>query len=159
MGVRLGHGGGAPHRGQPRQGGCERVPRRRGARNLGQRQAGRADEPCEGASSLPCPPLAGYPLRHRGGDKRFAPGFKFLLKRAFAIGRRKANLADSALLACQRDLERRLVRLLAIEPDTKAGLKLRRGIEKCRDKSCSSSLPAAMCRPPIISPNGACVLR
>ena len=68
------------------------------------------------------------------GDKRFAPGFKFLLKRAFAIGRRKANLADSTLLACQRDLERRLVRLLAIEPDTKAGLKLRRGIEKCRDK-------------------------
>jgi transposase len=68
------------------------------------------------------------------GDKRFAPGFKFLLKRAFAIGRRKANLADSTLLACQRDLERRLVRLLAIEPDTEAGLKLRRGIEKCRDK-------------------------
>jgi len=68
------------------------------------------------------------------GDELFAPGFKFLLKRAFAIGRRRENLADSTLLACRRDLERRLGRLLAIEPDTEAGLKLKRGIEKCRDK-------------------------
>jgi len=67
-------------------------------------------------------------------DKLFAPAFKFLLKRAFAIGRRRENLADSTLLACWRDLDRRLGRLLAIEPDTVAGRKLRRGIEKCRDK-------------------------
>jgi transposase len=31
-------------------------------------------------------------------------------------------------------LDRRLGRLLAIEPDTEAGHKLRRGIEKCKDK-------------------------
>jgi transposase len=68
------------------------------------------------------------------GDKLFAPGFKFLLKRAFAIGRRRESLADGTLLAYQRDLERRLGRLLAIEPDTKLGCKLRRGIEKCQDK-------------------------
>jgi len=68
------------------------------------------------------------------GDKLFAPGFKFLLKRAFAIGRRRESLADSTLLAYRRDLERRLGCLLAVEPDTEAGLKLRRGIEKCRDK-------------------------
>ncbi len=68
------------------------------------------------------------------GDKLFAPGFKFLLKRAFAIGRRRENLADSTLLAYRRDLERRLSRLLAIEPDTAPGRKLRRGIEKCQDK-------------------------
>ena len=68
------------------------------------------------------------------GDKLFAPGFKFLLKRTFAIGRRRENLADSTLLAYRRDLDRRLGRLLAIEPDTVAGCKLRRGIEKCRDK-------------------------
>jgi len=68
------------------------------------------------------------------GDKLFAPGFKFLLKRAFAVGRRRESLADSTLLAYRRDLDRRLGRLLAIEPDTVAGRKLIRGIEKCRDK-------------------------
>ncbi len=68
------------------------------------------------------------------GDKLFAPGLKFLLGRAFAIGRRRENLADSTLLAYRRGLYRRLGRLLAVEPDTVAGRKLRRGIEKCRDK-------------------------
>ena len=68
------------------------------------------------------------------GDKLFAPGFKFLLKRAIAIGRRRESLADSTLLAYRRDLDRRLGRLLAVEPDTEAGLKLRRGIEKCTGK-------------------------
>ena len=62
------------------------------------------------------------------------PGFKFLLGRAFVIGRRRESLADSTLLASRRSLDRRLSRLLAIEPDTEAGLKLRRGIEKCQDK-------------------------
>ena len=73
-------------------------------------------------------------LRMRAGDKLFAPGFKFLLKRALAIGRRRGDLADNTLLAYRRDLDRRLGRLLAVEPDTVAGRKLRRGIEKCRDK-------------------------
>jgi transposase len=68
------------------------------------------------------------------GDKLFAPGFKALLKRAFVIAKRREKLADSTLLACRRDLERRLGRLLAIEPDTEAGHKLQRGIEKCKDK-------------------------
>ena len=43
-------------------------------------------------------------------------------------------MADSTLLAYRRDLERRLSHLLTIEPDTAAGRKLRRGIEKCQDK-------------------------
>ena len=43
-------------------------------------------------------------------------------------------MADSTLLASRRSLDRRLGRLLAIEPDTVEGRKLRRGIEKCRDK-------------------------
>ena len=68
------------------------------------------------------------------GDQLFAPGFKFLLKRACAIGRRRADLADATLIAYQRDLDQRLTRLLALEPDTVAGRKLRRGVEKCRDK-------------------------
>ena len=68
------------------------------------------------------------------GDKLFAPGFKGLLKRAFVIGRRRENLADSTLTAYRRELDRRLTRLLAIEPDTEAGHKFKRGIEKCKDK-------------------------
>jgi transposase len=68
------------------------------------------------------------------GDKLFAPGLKALLKRAFVIARRRENLADGTLLAYRRDLHRRLARLLAIEPDTEAGHRLRRGIEKCKDK-------------------------
>ena len=58
------------------------------------------------------------------GDKLFAPGFKFLLKRAFAIGRRRESLADGTLQAYRRDLERRLGCPLAVEPDKEAGLKL-----------------------------------
>ena len=68
------------------------------------------------------------------GDKLFAPGFNYLLKRAIAIGRRRESLADNTLLLYRRDLDRRLGRLLAVEPDTEAGLKLRRGMEKCQDK-------------------------
>ena len=68
------------------------------------------------------------------GDTVFAPGFKFLLKRACAIGRRRDALADATLIAYERDLDGRLTRLLALEPTTPAGLKLRKGIEKCRDK-------------------------
>jgi transposase len=68
------------------------------------------------------------------GDKMFAPGFKSLLKRAFVIARRREKLADSTLAAYRRELDRRLDRLLAIEPDTEAGHKFKRGIEKCKDK-------------------------
>jgi len=68
------------------------------------------------------------------GDKVFAPGFKFLLKRALAIGRRRDNLADATLIAYRRGLEQRLHRLLSYQPATVAGRRLRNGIEKCRDK-------------------------
>ena len=68
------------------------------------------------------------------GDSIFAPGFKGLLKRACAIGRRRDDLTDTTLLARSRDLDRRLARLLALEPDTAAGCKLQRGVAKVRDK-------------------------
>jgi len=68
------------------------------------------------------------------GDQVFAPGFKFLLKRALAIARRRDKLADATLLRHSRDLKRRLDRLLACKPDTVAGRRLRNGMEKCRDK-------------------------
>ena len=68
------------------------------------------------------------------GDTVFAPGFEFLLKRALAIARRREKLADSTLVAYSRDLKRRLDRLLARQPDTVAGRKLRNGMERARDK-------------------------
>lgn len=68
------------------------------------------------------------------GDQIFAPNFKLLLKRALAIGRRRHKLADATLSAHKRKLIRRLDTLLAREPDTVAGRKLRNGIERCRDK-------------------------
>ena len=68
------------------------------------------------------------------GDMVFAPGFKFLLKRACAIGRRRDALADATLIAYERDLDGRLTRLLAREPTMPTARKLRKGVEKCRDK-------------------------
>ena len=87
------------------------------------------------------------------GDGIFAPGFKSLLKRALAIGRRRDKLADATLSAYSRDLNRRLDRLLARDPDTVAGRKLRAGIEKSARTSSSSSSPAATYRRPTTSPS------
>ena len=47
------------------------------------------------------------------GDEGFAPGFRCLLLRAVAIGRRREQLKDSTLAHYHADLERRLDRLLA----------------------------------------------
>ena len=57
-----------------------------------------------------------------------------MLERALAIARRREKLADSTLAAYSRDLKRRLDRLLARQPDTVAGRKLRNGMERARDK-------------------------
>ncbi len=67
------------------------------------------------------------------GDTVFAPGFKFLIKRALAIGRRREKLKDGTLEKHKRDLEGRLARLLAFEPSVDAGRKLRRAMEKASD--------------------------
>jgi transposase len=66
------------------------------------------------------------------GDTVFAPGFKGLLKRACAIGRRRDELADKTLKSYAGDLERRLGKMLKLEPKTAAGWKLLGGIIKCR---------------------------
>ena len=94
------------------------------------------------------------------GDEVFAPGFKFLLKRALALARRRDKLADPILLAYQRDLVRRLDRLLERKPDTVAGRKLRTGIETCKDKlfvfatrrdvPADNNLPERLLRPSVI---------
>lgn len=66
------------------------------------------------------------------GDTALGPGFKGLLQRARAIGRRPADLKEATLKAYRADLERRLDRLLALEPLHRAGLKLGRMIRKAR---------------------------
>jgi transposase len=66
------------------------------------------------------------------GDTGFAPGFHKLLQRAVAIGQRRAELKDTTLAQYRADLDRKLDRLLAVNPTAEAGRKLARGIRKCR---------------------------
>ena len=66
------------------------------------------------------------------GDGVLGPGLKGLLKRACAIGRRRADLKDATLKTYEADLERRLDRLLSLDPTHPAGIKLRRMIRKAR---------------------------
>ncbi len=57
------------------------------------------------------------------GDGVFAPALKGLFKRACAIGRRRADLANSTLKAYLADLERRLDRLLRLDAHSSGGAK------------------------------------
>jgi transposase len=66
------------------------------------------------------------------GDAIFAPGMKGLLKRACALGRRRDRLADSTLKVYEADLEKRLDRLLALQPVASAGKKMQRVIKRFR---------------------------
>ncbi|KAA5602070.1 IS66 family transposase, partial [Blastochloris sulfoviridis] len=66
------------------------------------------------------------------GDSVLAPGFKGLLKRACAIGRRRPDLTDGTLKTYEADLNRRLDRIMAQVPTHPAGLKLMRIIKKVR---------------------------
>jgi transposase len=76
---------------------------------------------------------AQYAIDH--GDTIFAPGFKALLQDACAIGRRRADLADSTIAAHRRRLERELARLLAREPTDREGRHLRDAVSvDCREK-------------------------
>jgi transposase len=67
------------------------------------------------------------------GDTVFAAGFKRLLLRAMAIGRRRDDLKDSTLKQYRADLDRRLDRLLARQPTASAARKLRKSLLRCRD--------------------------
>lgn len=66
------------------------------------------------------------------GDTMLGPGFKGLLKRACAIGRRRADLTDGTLRTYEADLNRRLDRMMALVPTHQAGLKLMQIIKKVR---------------------------
>ena len=62
----------------------------------------------------------------------FAPALKSLLKRACALGRRRAGLAEATLKAYLADIERRLDRLLRLTPSHPAGRKLQQTIKAIR---------------------------
>jgi len=66
------------------------------------------------------------------GDAVFAPGLKNLLQRACALGRRRADLADTTLKAYLGDLNRRLNRLLELIPVHAAGRKLQQTVKAIR---------------------------
>jgi transposase len=66
------------------------------------------------------------------GDAVFAPALKGLFKRACAIGRRRADLADSTLKSYLADLERRLNRLIGLAPAHAAGRKLQKTVKAIR---------------------------
>jgi transposase len=68
------------------------------------------------------------------GDRTFAFGFKLLLLRAMAIGRRRPPLKDSTLEQYHADLERRRDRLLSgAPPDTPAASRLFNAMRRDRD--------------------------
>ena len=60
------------------------------------------------------------------------PSLKDLLERACAIGRRRADLKTATLKTYEADLERRLDRIMALDPTHPAGIKLKRMILKVR---------------------------
>ena len=66
------------------------------------------------------------------GDTLFAHGFKMLLLRAVAIGRRRDTLNDTTLKQYRIDLDRRLDRLLIRTPTNRAALKLSRAMKRDR---------------------------
>jgi len=59
------------------------------------------------------------------GDAALSAGFKLLLLRAIAIGRRRETLKDTTLAQYHADLERRLNRIMAAVPVGEPGRKLR----------------------------------
>jgi hypothetical protein len=68
------------------------------------------------------------------GDEWFAVGFRFLLLRAVAIGRRRDALKDSTPVQYHGDLERRLDRLLVGDaPDKPVARRLFRAVRRDRD--------------------------
>ena len=68
------------------------------------------------------------------GDDGFAPGFRLLLLRAMAIGKRRAALKDSTLAQYHAGLERQLDRLLSGPmPERPAARRLFRAMRRDRD--------------------------
>jgi transposase len=68
------------------------------------------------------------------GDAVFAPGFRLVLLRAMAIGKRRQTLKDSTLAQYRADLDRRLDKLLSgPEPTPDSARRLFRAMRRDRD--------------------------
>jgi transposase len=67
------------------------------------------------------------------GDTLFAPRLKQLLLRAVVIGRRRAGLKAATLAQYRADLERRLDKIMALQPTHKDGRRLRKRYGQFRD--------------------------
>ena len=89
------------------------------------------------------------------GDTAFSLSFKWLLLRAIAIGRRRPGLKDSTLAQYRADLDRRLTRLMDIEPIGTDGISSVGALPAFAAISLCSS-PTAPCRRPTTSPSGTC---
>jgi len=67
------------------------------------------------------------------GDALFAPRLKQLLLRAVALGRRRAGLEAGTLRQHRDELERRLDRVMALQPTNRHGVRLRKRYGAVRD--------------------------
>lgn len=68
------------------------------------------------------------------GDEGFAPGFRWMVLRAGAIGKRRGELKDATLAKYRTDLEKRLDRLLSAPvPNRPAARRLFRAMRRDRD--------------------------
>jgi transposase len=66
------------------------------------------------------------------GDNVFSPRLRRLLLRAISIGRRRDRLKDNTLRQYASDLERRLDRIITLEPRGNAGHKIKRRMMRIR---------------------------
>jgi transposase len=66
------------------------------------------------------------------GDKALAPKLRKLLGDACAVGRRREKLSDATLKAHERKLDQRLDTIMALTPDTTAGVALHKMFKKIR---------------------------
>jgi len=66
------------------------------------------------------------------GDNVFAPALLRLILRACAIGRRRDRLKDTTLVQYGRELDRRLDRIMKLEPKGQAGNKLKQRMRRIR---------------------------
>ena len=91
------------------------------------------------------------------GDTVFAPGFRHLLLRAVAIGKRHDALKDTTLAQYHADLDRRLGRL-AVGATRRRTNRPAACSAPCGAIAtiCSASSPAATCHTPITPASGRC---
>jgi transposase len=85
------------------------------------------------------------------GDTVFAPGFRLVLLRAVAIGKRRERLKDGTLTQYRADLDRRLDKLLSgPEPTPDSARRLFRAMRRDRDDPYTNNACERALRPSVI---------